>query len=170
MSDFQVEHLADFGSSEPWVARIMLGLGDIIAATPLNGRDDVRDALGEVFYALTDAFNDLRRLRELIPAKAPRSEIDAAFSAFYIHRSLALRVPARQRQARSHPGRTRAIGNRPGEAQSTLASFLQSPDRRRPLPEKRKRPRSTEGCSGPSWAGGRFVESDRIPPRVPVFS
>jgi len=85
MTDFQVEHLADFGSSEPWVARVMLGLGDIIAATPLNGRDDVREALGEVFYALSDAFNDLRRLRDLVARGAPRSELDAAFSSFYVH-------------------------------------------------------------------------------------
>lgn len=85
MPDFQVEHLADFGTSEPWVARIMLGLSDIIAATPLNGRDDVRDALGDVFYALSDAFNDLRRLRQLTADGAPRSELDAAFSSFYVH-------------------------------------------------------------------------------------
>jgi hypothetical protein len=85
MSDFQVEHLADFGSSEPWVARVMLGLSDIIGATPLNGNEDVRDALGEVFYALSDAFNDLRRLRQLTAVGAPRSEIDAAFSSFYVH-------------------------------------------------------------------------------------
>lgn len=85
MSGFQVEHLADFGTSEPWVARVMLGLGDIIAATPLNAREDVRDALGDVFYALTDAFNDLRRLRVLVAGDAPRSELDAAFSAFYVH-------------------------------------------------------------------------------------
>ena len=85
MSDFQVEHLADFGSSEPWVARVMLGIGDIISATPLNGRDDVRDALGDVFYALSDAFNDLRRLRDLVGRDAPRSELDAAFSSFYVH-------------------------------------------------------------------------------------
>jgi hypothetical protein len=85
MTDFQVEHLADFGSSEPWVARVMLGVGDIIGATPLNGRDDVRDAFGEVFYALSDAFNDLRRLRDLVARRAPRSELDAAFSSFYVH-------------------------------------------------------------------------------------
>jgi hypothetical protein len=39
MEGFKVEHLADFGSGEPWVARVFLGLGDLIAATPLNGRD-----------------------------------------------------------------------------------------------------------------------------------
>jgi hypothetical protein len=44
-----MEHLADFGTSDPWVVRVMLGLGDIIAATPLNGREDGRDALAEVF-------------------------------------------------------------------------------------------------------------------------
>lgn len=85
MSDFQIEHLADFGSSEPWVARIMLGLADIIGATALNGDDGVRDALGEVFYALSAAFNDLRRLRQLTADGASRSEIEAAFSSFYVH-------------------------------------------------------------------------------------
>jgi hypothetical protein len=85
VTDFQVEHLADFGTSEPWVARIMLGLSDIIGVTPLNGRDDVRNALGDVFYAISDAFNDLRRLRQLTADGAPRSELDAAFSSFYVH-------------------------------------------------------------------------------------
>lgn len=85
MSGFQVEHLADFGTSEPWVARVMLGLGEIIAATPLNAREDVRDALVDLFYALADAFNDLRRLQVLVAGGAPRSELDAAFSAFYVH-------------------------------------------------------------------------------------
>jgi hypothetical protein len=47
----------------------------------------VTNALGDVFYALTDAFNDLRRLRELLAddANTPKSEVDAAFSAFYVH-------------------------------------------------------------------------------------
>ena len=67
------------------IERSGLGLGDIIAATPLSGRDDVRDALGDVFYGLADAFNDLRRLRTLVSTDAPRSELDAAFSAFYVH-------------------------------------------------------------------------------------
>jgi hypothetical protein len=60
-------------------------LGDLIAATPLNGREDVTNALGDVFYALSDAFNDLRRLRDLHAKSAPRSEIEGAFSSFYVH-------------------------------------------------------------------------------------
>jgi len=63
----------------------MLGLSDVIAATPLNGDQDVTDALGDVFMALTDAFNDLRRLRELASSNAPTSELQAAYSAFYRH-------------------------------------------------------------------------------------
>lgn len=84
---FKVEHLANFGTSEPWVARTMLGLGDLIAATPLSGESAITEALGGVFMALTDAFNDLRRLREMLGQEKPppKSEIDSAFSAFYVH-------------------------------------------------------------------------------------
>ena len=38
-----------------------------------------------MFNALADAFNDLPRLRDLVSANTPRSELDAAFSAFYVH-------------------------------------------------------------------------------------
>jgi hypothetical protein len=37
------------------------------------------------FYALSDAFNDLRRPRKLMADRAPRSEIEAAFSSFCVH-------------------------------------------------------------------------------------
>jgi hypothetical protein len=84
--NFKVEHLANFGTSEPWLARAYLGIADLIAATPLNADPKVTEALGNVFYGLVDAFNDLRRLRDLTADdKTPVSELNAAYSSFYGH-------------------------------------------------------------------------------------
>ena len=81
-----VEPYADFGTSEPWVARTMLGILEVAGATRWSGDENLSNAVGSVFEALAEAFNDLRALRELdAREKVPVTERDAAFSAFYRH-------------------------------------------------------------------------------------
>lgn len=86
MSDYKVEHYANFGTSEPWVARVMLGLLTIVDATTLANREEIKHAIAFVYEALVDAFNDLRELRRLEgDASIPVTEREGAYSSFYVH-------------------------------------------------------------------------------------
>ena len=71
---FKVERYANFGTAEPWVARIMLGLPELVFAVPAFGmtRDAFVNELGEVFESLGFAFQELRQLRERLPRLALR--------------------------------------------------------------------------------------------------
>jgi hypothetical protein len=42
LKGFEIEHYADVGTGEPWVARIMLGLPELVQAVPAFG--ETRDA------------------------------------------------------------------------------------------------------------------------------
>ena len=87
MDEFRVERYADFGSGEPWVARIMLGLPELVNAVPafVATREAFANEIGEVFYALSAAFNTLRELRTLVVENAPASNIEKAYSNLYGH-------------------------------------------------------------------------------------
>jgi len=83
---FRVEHLANFGTGEPWVSRLMLELPKFVDVTTIERRNEVKEGIGAVYFALTDAFNDLRELRRLEQlSDVPVSERQAAFSSFYVH-------------------------------------------------------------------------------------
>jgi MFS family permease len=68
MSEFKVEKYADFGTSDPWVARIMMGLPRLVNAVPAfaSRRDAFQTVLGETHEALGMAFNDLREIQRLV--------------------------------------------------------------------------------------------------------
>jgi hypothetical protein len=83
--EFTIDHYADFGSGEPWVARTFLGLNDIVAATKWTTETTVRDALGDVFETLADAFTDLLELRTFEGRDIPVTKRRSAYSAFYRH-------------------------------------------------------------------------------------
>jgi hypothetical protein len=86
VSDFKAEHLANFGTGEPWVTRLMVDLPAIVDVTTHQNRDQVKEALAATFRALVDAYNDLRELRRIeSDPSVPLSERDGAYSAFYVH-------------------------------------------------------------------------------------
>jgi hypothetical protein len=86
VSDFKAEHLANFGTGEPWVTRLMVDLPAIVDGTTHQNRDQVKEALAATFRALVDAYNDLRELRRIeSDPSVPLSERDGAYSAFYVH-------------------------------------------------------------------------------------
>jgi hypothetical protein len=86
MSDFKVEHLANFGTGEPWVTRLMVDLPAIVDVTTLEKRDQVKEAFAASFRALVDSYNDLRELRRIeSDPNVPLSEREGAYSAFYVH-------------------------------------------------------------------------------------
>lgn len=86
MSEFKVERYADFGTGEPWVARVMMGLSTVVDATTCPNRDQIKLAIAAVYEALVEAFNDLRELRRIEEdPSAPVTEREGKFSAFYVH-------------------------------------------------------------------------------------
>lgn len=54
MDEFKVEQYANFGTAEPWVARLVLGLQELVYAVPAFGatRDAFMNELGDVFESL----------------------------------------------------------------------------------------------------------------------
>jgi hypothetical protein len=86
VSEYRVEHYANFGTGEPWVARLMFGLATVVDVTTLANREEIRQALASVYEALADAYNDLRELRRLAgDTNAPVTEREGAYSSFYAH-------------------------------------------------------------------------------------
>lgn len=85
MHEFKVEHYANFGTGEPWVARIVLGLQELVYAVPALGptREAFMNELGEVLESLGMAFEELRGLRRLVAEKAPGLDIARAYASLY---------------------------------------------------------------------------------------
>jgi hypothetical protein len=85
MHEFKVEHYANFGTGEPWVARIVLGLQELVYAVPAFGatREAFMNELGEVFESLGMAFEELRRLRKLVAEKAAALDVARAYASLY---------------------------------------------------------------------------------------
>jgi hypothetical protein len=83
--EFQVERYANFGSGEPWVARVLLQWQSIINAVPGFGetREAFHLAQGEVFETLGMAFQALRKLRELVVKDAPALELAESYASLY---------------------------------------------------------------------------------------
>jgi hypothetical protein len=81
----RVEHYADFGSGEPWVARSFLQLNDLVDAVPAfaGTRTAFKLALAEVFETLGMAFQSLRALRRLVEEGAPELEKEEAYARLY---------------------------------------------------------------------------------------
>ncbi len=87
MKDFVVEHYADFGTKEPWVARLMLGLQELVFMVPafVETRDDFMNELGEVFESLGMAFEELRTLRKRVAEGASVLALTKSYETLYGH-------------------------------------------------------------------------------------
>lgn len=88
MSGFKIEKYADWGTGEPWVARIIIGLKDLTFAVPAFGstRDAFMIEMGDVFESLGKAFEDLRMLRHLTAQKdASVIPLVGTYESLYSH-------------------------------------------------------------------------------------
>lgn len=98
MKGFVVERYADFGSGEPWVARLMLGLQELVFVVPAfaGSRDEFMNELGEVFEALGMAFEELRALRKQVAEGAAVIVVTKTYETLYGHlwRTFRDRFPA----------------------------------------------------------------------------
>jgi hypothetical protein len=85
MDDYVVEHYADFGSGEPWVARTILQSGTLVNAVPAFGetRQEFHNEMGEVFETLGMAFNSLREIRRAVGDGAPALDLAEAYARLY---------------------------------------------------------------------------------------
>lgn len=81
----RVVKFADVGAGEPFVARIVMGLTEILDKTDYKNKDDIYAAIMEMFVnGLMPAFAHLKDIREL-EQKQDRLEIDVkkSYFAFY---------------------------------------------------------------------------------------
>jgi hypothetical protein len=78
---FRVAPLADVGSSEPFLARISIGLIDVLNATLYDNRNEIKNAImGLSIDCLIPAFMSLRELRKIADDdKAPLLSKNKAF-------------------------------------------------------------------------------------------
>jgi hypothetical protein len=85
VNGYKIEHYANFGSGEPWVARTILGLPELVFAVPAFavGRDEFRNELGEVFETLGMAFEELRELRRRVAEGAPALDLNRSYANLY---------------------------------------------------------------------------------------
>ena len=85
MNDFVVEHYADFGSAEPWVARTILQAQTLVNAVPAFAatRRAFHEEMGETFLALSMAFTALRELQRAVVRGAPAGELEGAYDRLY---------------------------------------------------------------------------------------
>jgi hypothetical protein len=85
MEDFKIELYANFGTGEPWVARLMLGLKDLVYAVPAFGetRDEFMHEMGEVFESLGMAFEELRSLRKQTAEGAPALDVARSYASLF---------------------------------------------------------------------------------------
>jgi len=65
-NNFKVQKLADFGSSEPWVARIWMSFKEFIPRLNLEKveKDKINDSFNDLFESLSLAFISLREIKE----------------------------------------------------------------------------------------------------------
>src|SRR5712691_9694830 len=86
MNEFKVESYANFGTGEPWVAWLMLGLQELVYAVPAFGatRDAFMNELVEVFESLGMAFEELRALRnQVAEGGAPVLDVARSYASLY---------------------------------------------------------------------------------------
>lgn len=85
---YTLKKYADFGTSEPWCARISVGLEEIIRALMISEseKQKMRDALGEVSDELGAAFIALKKVRGLETNRYKTVlELNREYSDFYDH-------------------------------------------------------------------------------------
>jgi len=87
-ANFKVEKMANFGTAEPWVSRIFLGLSDLINMLDetADNKKAITDSIGEIFEELSLAFIALKKVKELTNLKgAPVLELKKEYSDLYDH-------------------------------------------------------------------------------------
>lgn len=73
----KIEKVANFGSEEPFVARIAMGLPEILQATEYKNKDEIKEAINEMFMnGLAPAFQSLQMLRDIESGKRERLLMD----------------------------------------------------------------------------------------------
>lgn len=85
--NLEVEPYANFGSGEPWVARVLLQWQSVVNAVPAFAatRDVFHLAQAEVFESLGMAFQVLRKLRMREESAAPVLELAESYASLYGH-------------------------------------------------------------------------------------
>lgn len=62
----KVEKVANFGANEPFVARIVLGLSEIVDVTTHENKTQIKEAISEMFInGLAPAFSSLQEIRKI---------------------------------------------------------------------------------------------------------
>lgn len=82
----KIEKIVDFGTEEPFVARIVTGLPEILQATEYRNQDEIKEAIMEMFMnGLAPAFRSLQILREIESREKERLLMDVRkeYFAFY---------------------------------------------------------------------------------------
>lgn len=82
--DFVVEHYADFGTGEPWVARLMIGLPELVQPFP-EQHESFMGALGELFDALGKAFEALRKVQAQAGKPSATLAAENVYETLYGH-------------------------------------------------------------------------------------
>lgn len=82
----KVEKVANFGANEPFVARIVMGLPEILGVTSYENQEEIKEAIMEMFMSgLAPAFLSLQTLREIEGGKRERllMDIRKEYLSFY---------------------------------------------------------------------------------------
>jgi len=82
----KVEQVADFGAEEPFVARIFMGLSEVLDATEFEEKEKIKESVMGIFInGLLPAFSYLRELRDIESGKKERLVVDLnkAYVGFY---------------------------------------------------------------------------------------
>jgi hypothetical protein len=62
----KIEKVANFGANEPFVARIVMGLPEVIEATDFDNKEEIKEAIMEMFMnGLAPAFSSLQEIRKI---------------------------------------------------------------------------------------------------------
>lgn len=80
-----VEHYANFGTGEPWVSRLMIGVRELVFAVPAFGRtrDDFMEEFAQGFESLGMAFEEVRDLQRRSAAGAPALDLNRSYANLY---------------------------------------------------------------------------------------
>ena len=82
----KIEKIANVGTNEPFVARIVFGLSDVLDATTYKDKDSIKQAINGMFKeCLLQAYSHLQDLRDIEDGKRERLivDLDKAYLGFY---------------------------------------------------------------------------------------
>lgn len=82
----KIEKVANVGSNESFVARIMMGLADVVDATDYENKGEIKEAIMSIFVeGLLPAYAHLQEVRDIEEGKQERLTVDLnkAYIGFY---------------------------------------------------------------------------------------